>query len=310
MNRRDASKSLLAAAGAGLLPKTYALPDAPRFKLSLAEWSLRDRLRSGELSNLRFPVAAKREFGIGAVEYVSTFFNGKEADAGYLRELRQLAEGEGVANVLIMVDLKGQGGELASSDAKVRTSAAHAHHVWVDAAKALGCHAVRVNARGYGAATYADAKSYFSDGLSQLVHYAKPNGIRVLVENHGGFSSNGRWLAEVMDRVGDDHCGTLPDFGNFLIDKEAGVFYDPLVGLSELMPYAKGVSAKAHQFGADGLETTIDYPRMVNIVKNSGFSGYVGIEWGGTGSAMTPDAGIRATKNLLSRLLPIESIKG
>lgn len=276
---------------------------ASPYKLSLAEWSLRDWLNSGKISNLEFPEVTKREFGIEAVEYVSSFFKEKETDQNYLKELKKRSDDHGVKNVLIMVDMWGPEGALASPNAGERKKAAQNHHKWVDAAKQLGCHAIRVNASGYGDANYQDAKKYFADGLSQLVDYGQKNEISIVVENHGGFSSNGRWLAEVMRAVDHEYCGTLPDFGNFRIDVEKGIFYDPLVGMAELMPYAKGVSAKSMGIGPNGQDTTIDFPKMMNIVGAFGFEGYVGIEWGGGYAKMDAEEGIRATKKLLMEII-------
>lgn len=282
--------------------KNYA-SEKRSFEISLAEWSLREWLNSGKITNLEFPATAKNVFDINAVEYVSRFFDGKEADKNYLKELKQRSEDADVRNVLIMVDMWGPEGTLASPDPGKRKKAARNHHKWVDAAKYLGCHGIRVNASGYEDAGYEDAKKYFVDGLRLLVEYAKQNQINILVENHGGYSSNGRWLAEVMQEVDDTYCGTLPDFGNFRVSKEKGIFYDPLIGLSELMPFAKGISAKANQFDAKGNETTIDYLKMMQIIKTAGFSGYIGIEWGGGGySNMKPEDGIWATKKLLQRM--------
>ncbi|MFC4874627.1 sugar phosphate isomerase/epimerase family protein [Negadavirga shengliensis] len=273
------------------------------YKLSLAEWSLRDWLNSEKISNLEFPETSKKEFGIEAVEYVSSFFKGRETDQNYLRELKQRSDDHGVRNVLIMVDMWGTEGALASPKSDERKKAAQNHHKWVDAAKYLGCHAIRVNASGYRDANYQDAKNYFADGLSQLVDYGQKNDISIVVENHGGFSSNGRWLAEVMRAVDHDYCGTLPDFGNFGIDMEKGIFYDPLVGMAQLMPYAKGVSAKSMGIGPNGQDTTIDFPKMMNIVGAFGFEGYVGIEWGGGYAKMNAEEGIHATKKLLMEII-------
>ena len=186
-----------------------------------------------KISNLDFPRTSKEVFGIPAVEYVSGFLQDKVKDKAYLHDLKQRAEGEGVTNVLIMVDMWGPEGTLASPDASARKQAAVNHRPWVDAAQYLGCHAIRVNASGYGDhASYEDSKAWFVDGLSRLVEYGRSVDIRITVENHGGFSSNASWLAEVMQEVDDDYCGTLPDFGNFRISKESGTFYDPLLGMA------------------------------------------------------------------------------
>lgn len=272
------------------------------FDISLAQWSVRDMIRSGKISNLEFPTTAKNMFGINAVEYVSTFFNGKETDQSYLKELKQRGDDLEVKNVLIMVDMWGPDGELGNPQEQKRITAATNHHKWVDAAAFLGCHAIRVNASGYGEASFADAKNYFADGLNKLVEYGAQNNISIVVENHGGHSSNASWLAAVMKAVNHDYCGTLPDFGNFRIDKEKGIFYDPLKGVAELMPYAKGVSAKSNDFDKFGTETTIDYDAMMAIVHRHGYHGYIGIEFGGGGSLTSPEEGIKATKALLEKL--------
>ncbi|EON79481.1 hypothetical protein ADIS_0048 [Lunatimonas lonarensis] len=270
------------------------------YTISLAEWSLRDWLNSGKISNLDFPETTRKVFDIHAVEYVSSFFKGQETDANYLRELKSRSDGAGVQNVLIMVDMWGQDGALASPEESVRRAAAQNHHKWIDAAKYLGCHAIRVNASGYGNASYRDALGYFADGLAKLTEYGASNQISVIVENHGGYSSNGRWLADVIRQVNSNYCGTLPDFGNFRTDLETGNFYDPYIGVAELMPYAKGVSAKSMGFDHHGQDTTIDFKRMMNIVAAFNFEGYVGIEWGGgLGMPMDAEAAVKATKQLI-----------
>ncbi len=272
------------------------------FDISLAQWSVRDMIRSGNISNLEFPITAKNMFDIDAVEYVSTFFDGKETETSYLQELKQRGDDAGVKNVLIMVDMWGPDGELGNPQEQKRIDAANNHHKWVDAAAFLGCHAIRVNANGYGDASFEDAKNYFTDGLNKLVQYGVENNISIVVENHGGFSSNAAWLSAVMKEVNHEFCGTLPDFGNFRIDKEKGIFYDPLKGLAELMHFAKGVSAKSNDFDKFGNETTIDYDAMMAIVQRFGYNGYVGIEFGGGGSLTSPEEGIKATKALLEEL--------
>lgn len=270
------------------------------YTISLAEWSLREWLNSGKITNLDFAETTKKVFDIDAVEYVSSFFKGKETDKSYLSELKKRSDGVGVTNVLIMVDMWGPEGAIASSEDGTRKTAAANHHKWVDAAKFLGCHAIRVNASGYGDATYKDAQNYFADGLSKLVEYGASNEISIVVENHGGYSSNGRWLADVMKAVDSKYCGTLPDFGNFRTNVEQGIFYDPYIGVAELMPYAKGVSAKSMGFDKQGKDTTIDFHKMMNIVSAFDFEGYVGIEWGGGyGMKMNPEEAVKATKKLL-----------
>ncbi|MDH5399978.1 MAG: sugar phosphate isomerase/epimerase [Cyclobacteriaceae bacterium] len=262
------------------------------FKISLAEWSLHKTIRAKELTNLQFPAKAK-ELGINAVEYVSTLFDKDAADQAYLAELKQVTSDLGVTNVLIMIDNEGN---LGAGDDAERNKAVENHHRWVDAAKFLGCHSIRVNARGEGTAEEVAAAAV--DGLGKLSEYGQQNGIGIIVENHGGYSSNGKWLADVMKQVNNEYCGTLPDFGNFRIDENEE--YDRYQGIDELMPFAKGVSAKTNIFNADGNEAVMDYERIMKIVKGHGFTGYVGIEY--EGNELSEIDGIIATKKLLEKV--------
>lgn len=271
----------------------------PAFKISLAEWSLHRTLRdkSKNLTNLDFPKVTKEEFDIHAVEYVNQFFKDKARDEKYLADLRQRCEDLGVESVLIMVDGEGQ---LGDPNSEGRAKAVQNHHQWVDAAKFLGCHSIRVNAGSRG--EYAEQQKLASDGLRSLSEYALTQKINVIVENHGGLSSNGQWLSGTIDMVGMDNCGTLPDFGNFTIKRgENPEVYDRYKGVDELMPFAKAVSAKTHAFDDAGNETSTDYEKMMNIVLSHGYHGYVGIEWEGGG--ISEYEGIRQTKALLDRIL-------
>ncbi len=295
-NRRQfIKKSALAAAGVGMVssfPVKGFFRDETELKISLAEWSLHRALFAGTITNLDFPFTAAWEFGIHAVEYVSTFFEGTGSQ--YLAELNQKARDNAVENVLIMVDNEGDLGDLFKPN---RIQAVERHYRWVDAAKTLGCHSIRVNARGRG--TEAEVADAAVDGLARLSEYGEKAGINVIVENHGGYSSNGKWISGVIARVGKKNCGTLPDFGNFRIDQ--GEEYDRYLGVAEMMPFAKGVSAKSHDFDEAGNETRTDYFKMLSIVQNSGYSGYIGIEY--EGSILTENDGIKATKKLLERVI-------
>jgi sugar phosphate isomerase/epimerase len=270
----------------------------PPFKISLAEWSLHRTLRdkSKKLTNLDFPRVTKREFGIDAVEYVNQFFKDKAKDEKYLADLKQRCEDEGVKSLLIMVDGEGQ---LGAADEKARTTAVENHYQWVDAAKFLGCHSIRVNAASRG--SYEEQQKLAADGLRRLSEYAKPHGLNVIVENHGGLSSNGAWLAGVIKMTGMENCGTLPDFGNFFISRgDNPEEYDRYMGVEELMPYAKAVSAKTHDFDESGNEIHTDYERMMGIVLKHGYHGYVGIEY--EGSKLGEMEGIQKSKELLERV--------
>jgi len=260
------------------------------YRISLAQWSLHRTLRAGELDPLAFPVFAREHFGLDAVEYVNTFFADRARDHMYLDELRRRADGAGVRSLLIMVDGEGR---LGDPDPDARAHAVEQHHPWVDAAARLGCHSIRVNAASEG--TPQQAATLAADGLARLTEYAAVAGLNVIVENHGGLSSDGAWLAGVIRRVDHPRCGTLPDFGNFTLAD--GRRYDAYRGVAELMPFARAVSAKSYDFDERGNETSIDYRRMMRIVVEAGYRGHVGIEYEGT--RLPEVEGIEATRDLL-----------
>jgi len=265
----------------------------PLFKISLAEWSLHKTLFAKKMDHLDFAKTTKDDYGIDAVEYVNQFFKDKAKDQAYLAEMKKRAEDSGVASLLIMID--GEGALGASDDAK-RTQAVENHYKWIEAAKYLGCHSIRVNAQSQG--SYEEQQKLAADGLRRLSEFASTHKINVIVENHGGLSSNGAWLAGVIKQVGLSNCGTLPDFGNFRVSKEEE--YDRYKGVTELMLYAKAVSAKTHNFNEAGEETQTDYARMMKIVLDAGYHGYVGIEY--EGSAIPEPDGIKASKKLLEKV--------
>jgi sugar phosphate isomerase/epimerase len=265
----------------------------PLFEISLAEWSLHRALNAGELDNLDFPAVTRNDYGIEAVEYVNSFFKDKARDEAYLAQLRQRCDDHGVTSVLIMCDGEGA---LGDPDEAARTTAVENHYRWVEAAKFLGGHSIRVNAQSGG--TPEEQQHLAADGLRRLTEFAAQHDMNVIVENHGGHSSNGAWLAGVMRAVDHPRCGTLPDFGNFRIGQDE--WYDRYQGVTELMPFAKAVSAKSHDFDENGNETGTDYRRMMQIVLDAGYRGYVGIEY--EGSQLSEPEGIRATKALLERV--------
>ncbi len=273
------------------------VPEDDLFSISLAQWSLHRALYSdsgsaGHLNPAHFAVKARRDFDIGAVEYVNTFYRDKVRDEAYVQELKTIADGEGVKSLLIMCDGEGR---LGDSDAAGRTQAIENHHKWADMAAQLGCHALRVNAHSDG--SYDEQQKLAADGLQRLAEYTRQYDISVIVENHGGWSSHGAWLAGVMALADNAFVGTLPDFGNF--GYAEGKSYDPYQGVEELMPYAKGVSAKSFSFDRDGNEQRFDYNRFLRIVLDSGFRGHVGVEF--EGGDISESDGIRKTKALLER---------
>lgn len=286
------SAALAAAIAIAPSERLLAAEKPPLFKISLAQWSLHKTLFAKKITNLDFPRITKSEFGITAVEYVNQFWMDKARDTAYLAELKKITDGEGITNVLIMCDREG---DLGDPDPAKRKIAVENHHKWADAAKALGCHSIRVNARSTG--TYDEQIDRAADGLRQLSEYAAAHKLNVIVENHGGLSSNGAWLVATIKKVGLKNCGTLPDFGNFTIDKAKNEHYDRYKGVEEMMPMAFGVSAKSSTFDAAGNETETDFRRMMKIVLAANYHGYVGIEY--SGSVLDEYAGIRATKKLL-----------
>jgi sugar phosphate isomerase/epimerase len=251
--------------------------DQQPFRISLAEWSLHRALFRGDIHPLDFPVVAKRTYGIDAVEYVNQFFL---PSRDFANELERRADGEGVRSLLIMVDDEGR---LGDPDASLRKDAVDRHKRWVDTAKLLGCHSIRVNARSAGSPE--EQMRLMADGMRRLAEYAGE--VNVILENHGGLSSNGEWVAGLMKMADHPRVGTLPDFGNWYQSAwggpEAGAAseYDRYRGVELMMPFAKGVSAKSHDFDAAGNETRTDYDRMLRIVRKHGYTGHIGIEYEG-----------------------------
>ena len=271
-------------------------PKKKSFEISLAQWSLHRSLRSKIIDHLDFITITRTKFDIDAVEYVNTFFFDKAEDIDFLNEMNLRANDNGIKNLLIMCDAEG---DLGDPDKVNRKKSVENHHKWVNAAKYLGCHSIRVNARSSGEKqiSYEDQQKYALDGLQKLAEYAKEAEINIIVENHGGLSSNGKWLSEIMNMANNPSIGTLPDFGNFKINEND--WYDRYQGVDELMPYAKAVSAKSHEFNEDGEEINTDFSKMLNIVSNHNYVGYIGIEY--EGSVHTEFEGITLTRDLLKK---------
>ncbi|RDY59996.1 sugar phosphate isomerase/epimerase family protein [Flagellimonas nanhaiensis] len=279
----------------------------PTLKLSLAQWSIHKMIWEEGLDPYQFAAKAKG-WGFEGLEYVSGLYyqelekdNFSEAAMkSFVDKSNAEAEKHGMKNLLIMID--GQGA-IAAEDAEERKAAVENHYKWVDAAAAMGCHSIRVNLQGsMDPETWVEASV---DGLTQLSTYAKDKNVNVIVENHGGPSSNAEWLANVMKKVNMDNCGTLPDFGNFCVKRKDGSYYgsecieeyDKYKGVEELMPFAKAVSAKSYNFDEEGNETVIDFGKMIKIVDDAGYEGFIGVEY--EGSELSEEEGILATKDLL-----------
>ncbi|MBQ4913920.1 TIM barrel protein [Maribacter sp. MMG018] len=324
-NRRKFIKQLgLGAVGTGLIT---ALPEslyaksttALKYDISLAQFSLASEFFTGKHNTLEFPARAKNEFGIDIVEYVSMFFADKITDASFLKELKMRTDDLGVTNNLIMVDDE----NIADLDKAKRDHAVESHYKFVDAAKVLGCTSIRVNLGSLEqTGTAEEVRDAALEGYSKLLEFGDQNEMDIIVENHVGHSCNGKWLANIMKEVNHKRAGVLPDFGNFCVNRTKpetmdieGFMntkclekYDMYLGIEELMPYAKGVSAKTHKFDANGNETEIDFNRVFDIIEKSGFNGVVGIEYEGglmhlqgMEGYLSNEEGIRATKKLIEK---------
>ncbi len=328
--RRHLLKFLPVAAAAALPSGTRAASET-RFPVSLAQWSLHRALRGGQLDPLDWPRHTKEKFGLTALEHVNQFYaDGDRAKdrhglqpkpREHFAELKQRIDDLGMSSLLIMCDGVGNLGH--PDDAK-RTDAVEGHYPWLETAALLDCHSIRVNAGSDPALMPEEQARLCADGLHRLSERAASMKLNVIVENHGGLSSDGAWLATVMRMVGLDNCGTLPDFGNFYLVKsrgkgedyerqtalyagrkavedEHGLGYDRYQGVADLMPFAKGVSAKSHDFNDAGEEIHTDFSRIMGLVARSGYSGHIGIEYEGSG--LPEDEGILKTKALLERVI-------
>ena len=301
--RKFVTRSLTAGAGLAFVNPAFgsitsAQSATQSLEISLAQWSLHRKLFAGDMDHLDF-ARMSQGFGCVGLEYVNAFFKDKATNVSYLKEMNSRAEDHQQKNILIMID--GEGG-MAEKNVKKRLVNIENHYKWVEAAQVLGCHSIRVNLSG--GEDRSDAQKAGIDSLDRLAEFAKPYNVNVLVENHGGFSSDGSWLSNVMQDVSLENVGTLPDFGNFCIERkeqECVSAYDRYQGMSELMPFAKALSAKSHAFDEQGNETRSDFFRMIEIAKENQYSGYVGIEFEGT--IDSEEEGIIKTKNLLDKAI-------
>ncbi len=284
-------------------PTTFE--ETPFFKLSLAQWSLHIAIQSGKMSPYDFGKFAKKH-GFEGLEYVNTLYRdvmeSKEKSKvikSFIKKNNQIVNDLNLENVLIMIDDEGN---LSTLNQRKRIKAIENHKIWIEAASEMGCHSIRVNLHGTSDAEKWKVTS--SESLSKLSDYASDYNINIIVENHGGLSSDADLLMEVMENVNKDNCGTLPDFGNFCISRKWGYGengcedeFDKYEGVRKLMPKAFAVSAKSHVFDENGNEKEIDYKKMLSIVKNAGYKGYIGVEY--EKISLSEEDGIIATKNLL-----------
>lgn len=283
---------------------TETLTSMKPLQLSLAQWSLHRQIEAGELDPVDFASVARDTYGLDAVEYVNQFYVDHATDEAFWLDLKARADQAGVHSLLIMVDNEG---DLGIADAAARTQAVENHYKWVDAAKLLGCHSIRVNA--FGESDRAAYRSAMIESLGQLATYAAQEDLHVLIENHGLFSADAALIVDIIQQVGMPNVGTFPDFGNWCLSAQWGStqheceqVYDIYQGVGEFLPYAKAVSAKSYDFDEAGNQTKIDYEKMLTIVKNSNYEGYIGIEY--EGEQLNEHEGVLATKALIERLWP------
>ena len=303
MKRRDFNHIV----ALGTLGLAFSNPQITSKKISLAQWSLHRAIKINQtLSPFDFSLKA-REMGFDAVEYVSSLYWNELKTKPIKKVTKTLlnnSKDHGIKNLLIMVDGEG---DLASNSKNNRQKSIDNHKKWIEMAYDLGCHSIRVNLNGEKSKN--KWIEYSSESLTQLCLISRKDKINIIVENHGGLSSNASYLANVMKNVNLDNCGTLPDFGNFCIEKidPENYFsqcineYDKYQGMTELMPYAKAVSAKSYDFDTKGEESTIDFKRIIDITKEFNYDGYYGIEYEGLN--LGENDGIIKTKKLLEKYL-------
>ena len=301
--------------------------DKSKLDIGLQMYSFAPLIMQGKFDLLGFPDLVKNTYGINGAEYWSIPFMGRENDKDFLNDIKRRSDDNGVDNLIILVDdidikTMQSGPSLASSNKNDRDTAIDYHKKWIDVAKEIGCHSIRVNLKS----DESDNKKILdnsSESISRLIEFSKQDNISIVIENHGGITADADWLVSLIKNVDNKYVGTLPDFGdyNFCVDRGALNFddigkvcknqYDKYLGVKKLMPYAKGVSAKSHEFGKDGEELSTNYSRMIKIISESNYKGYITIEYegammgmfGGEGTYLNPHEGILATKKLINKYL-------
>ncbi len=311
-----------------LAPNLFAKNiDKSNLDIGLQMYSFAPLIMQGKFDLLGFPDLVKNTYGINGAEYWSIPFMGRENDRDFLNDLKRRSDDIGVDNLIILVDdidikTMQSGPSLASSNKNDRDTAIDYHKKWVDVAKNIGCHSIRINLRSEEENDQKILENS-SESISRLIEFSKQDNISIVIENHGGITGDADWLVSLMKNVDSKHLGTLPDFGtyNFCIKRGNLNFqslsencedqYDKYLGVKKLMPYAKGVSAKSHEFDKDGEELSTNYSRMIKIISESNYKGYITIEYegamkgmfGGEGTYLNPHEGILATKKLINKYL-------
>jgi len=326
-------KSSIGLSLAATLPSSLFLysckPEKKEFnlKISLQVYSFAPLMMAGKFDLKDFPEMVRNTYQLDGAEYWSIAFTGRENNEAFLKELKQKSDDNGVNNTIILVDdinilTMESGPSLASLSSEERSRAIDFHKIWVDTAAKIDCHSIRINLKSNDG-TAEEVQEVCSESISKLIEYSSQSNISVVLENHGGLTGNGKWLSGLIKNINNEFVGSLPDFGDFNfcqtrgdlnfanVDRECEMKYDKYLGVEELIPYAKGISAKSHDFDKNGSETKTDYKRMMEIIKNSDFSGYISIEYEGAmlsmllnrDSYLSSHDGILATKSLLEKLI-------
>jgi len=272
-------------------------------KFSLAQWSYNRDLFAGDMNTFDFIRKAKEQ-GFDGVEYVNQFFQDKVDNINFLDSLKQISQESNIQNVMIMIDREG---ELGNSNEEKRIEAVANHKKWIDAAAHIDCISIRVNAHGDG--TEDEVRAACAKSITELADYGKAKGILILIENHGGYSSDASWLLSLYIKIKHSNVSLLADFDNWCIEREDGKLwgspcvkeYDRQKGMMELLPFSKGISIKSFEFNENGFETKMDYPALFKIIKESNYNSFYAIEY--EGHTRSSDEGVKKTKALADRMI-------
>ena len=295
-----------------------------KLKISLQCFSFASEFYKGNFDLSNFSKIVRETYNLDGAEFWSIPFMGKEKNSFFLNELRQKSNDYGIKNTIILVDLLDmqtmkQGNSLASIDKKERNQAIEDHKPWIDAAKSIGCDSIRINL--WSDASKEEVMKVSIESISKLLEYSSDKNISIVIENHGGHTGDAKWLVNLIKKINNKNLGTLPDFGtlNFCVKRDLNLDftakcfsqYDKYLGVKELLPYAKGISAKSTQFDLKGNETTTNFKKMVRLIKKSNFEGYISIEYEGAirdtfakqKNHLSTHDGILATKKLLEKYI-------
>ncbi|MDP9380017.1 MAG: sugar phosphate isomerase/epimerase [Chloroflexota bacterium] len=260
-------------------------------QLAVSSWSLRSHINNEpswtgrpvgarDFPVYEFPRYVKETFGVDAVEVCEIHI--PRPDAARLDQLKESLQSSDVRVVNVPIDV----GDISQPDATKREHDLKLIEFWLDVAAYLGSPAARVNS---GSGNLESA----IESYQRLARYGEQVGVRLVLENHGGLSADLGNIQRMLESV-PSNFGTSPDFGNFPEEKR----YD---GLALMVPRAAVVHAKTYDFNAAGEFHNFDFARCLSIVRDSGFDGYLSVEFEGKGDQ---PQGVRQTIDLIRRLEP------